>query len=70
MYLERGLPIQKHHIAIRFFVVHGNLQTQAGGQGQRDTEEQWLYIHQNANTKQALSKMCNQMGVSTKKHRL
>jgi hypothetical protein len=69
-YVELGRPLPKHYIAIRFFVVIGNLQTHAGGRGKRDSVEHWLYIHKNSSTNTALHSMCNQLGISKDKYRL
>ena len=65
-----GRPLSPDHISIRFFVVHDNLQTQAGGQGKREPVGRWLHIHKKATTSQALKAICDQIGVPTKNHRL
>ena len=70
LYLELGRPLLPDHISIRFFVVHDNLQTQAGGQGKREPVGRWLHIHKKATTSQALKAICDQIGVPTKNHRL
>ena len=70
LYLEAGQPLLPEHIAIQYFVIRGNLQTQAGGQGTRDSVGKWIHVHKKATTAQTLKAICGQIDVSTTNHRL
>ena len=69
LYVEFGRPIPGKHVAIRYFVVTGNLQTQSGGKGTRGPER-WLHIHEDATVKMAMSRMCSETGLSSQNRRL
>ena len=70
LYLELGTPLPSEHINIQFFMVTGNLQTQAGGHGKRDTTGSWLNVYKKSTTAQVLKKICKHLNISSITHRL